>query len=793
MENIDNELINEYLDESYENLNVIDDGLIELEKQDHDEKLLDSIFRSFHTIKGTSGMFDLSKIESVAHKGENLLNVMREGKLEITTEIVTTLLKVADAMRHILKNIADTGSEGDNDFDDLKKEIVAHYEESASGNKNEENVSEANEKDTNNGLDYSLGFGVFEDEDSTAKDEKESVENRGPEKDNGDLKEIQIDAKQAEEVSKSPKQEVYQANNIKRKEHREEKVETIRVNVTVLDELMDLVSELVLSRNQLLSYISIESDETFQATCQQINSITTELQEKVMTTRMQPISITWNRLPRVIRDLALKSNKKIKVEMEGQDTEIDRSMIEIIKDPIMHIIRNSVDHGIETPEVRLSNGKKEEGIIRLSAYQANGQVYIDIMDDGGGINEERIKEKAVEKNVLTAEKAAVLSSKEALQLIFVPGFSTAQKVTNISGRGVGMDVVKTNIEKIGGTIEIESEIGKGSTFRLGLPLTLAIIPGLFVTCVGNFFAIAQNTMSELIRIKKENASKDIEFLHGVPVYRVRDHILPLVWLRSVLGYEVDTDKMIDNDFNIIILTAKGYKYGLVVDSIEDTQEIVVKPLGSHLKCVPFFDGATITGDGNIALILDAVGIARTAGILSSLKTAQNQEYKVIDSEEKVETESGFLIVQGKDDGRMALPMNDVTRLERLNVKDIEKVGDWDAIQYRGSILPLTYLVDLLPERRKANRISSPSLDPSILYLIVYVLEGERLGLVVDKILDIESRSIASKSEASREGVVANIVIKGRITELINIEWVLSKSFKNVNYSNEMKQLKLVDG
>lgn len=383
----------------------------------------------------------------------------------------------------------------------------------------------------------------------------------------------------------------------------------MRIDVELLDHLMNLVGELVLARNQIQQFSCATEDATIHSASQRLNLITTELQESVMKTRMQPISNAWSKLPRVVRDLSSSCGKKVDVKMEGADTELDKTILEAIKDPLTHIVRNSVDHGIKTPDVRTANGKPAEGTLCLRAFHDGGQVNIEIIDDGGGINVDRVREKAIENGMVSAEQAADMNDRELTYLILLPGFTTAAQVTNVSGRGVGMDVVRTNIKRINGTLEIKSVPGRGTTLRIRIPLTLAIVPALIITTGGDQYAIPQVNLLELVRLAGDRA-QEIEFIHDAPVYRLRGKLLPLVYLDEQLGLREQrerTDR--EETVNIAVLQAEDRQYGLVFDAITDTQEIVVKPLGQHLKGIPSYAGTTIMGDGTVALILDIIGLA----------------------------------------------------------------------------------------------------------------------------------------------------------------------------------------
>ncbi len=569
MQDQDQDVIREFLVESHENLSRLDRELVELEKRPQDASLLASIFRTIHTIKGTCGFLAFSTLEEITHQAENLLSQLRDGQRELDPSLVTLILDTVDATRKVLAAIEASGKEGPEQFEDLTERLRVAAQAPA-----------ANTGQASGGADPVPGP-VAE-----------------PQDDNGSS-ELAEAAKPEEEAAKSSA--VADAN--------------IRVGVGLLDKLMDLVGELVLTRNQILTFNTEREDAALNATSQRLNLITTELQEGVMKTRMQPIGMVWNKLPRVVRDMAVTLGKQIRLDMDGTGTELDRSIIEAIKDPLVHLVRNSCDHGIEPPDVRVRAGKPPEGRLTLRAYHEGGQVNIEIGDDGAGIDVARVKQKAIEKGLLRLEQVEKLTDREALNLIFLPGFSMAKTITNVSGRGVGMDVVKSNIEKIGGVVDVFSRAGEGSTVKLKIPLTLAIIPGLVITsgnyrstpragagaATGERFIIPQVSLVELIRLEDQAAGVQIEYVHGTPVYRRRGSLLPLAYLKDVLGLEPSGQS---NVVNIVVLQAEDRQFGLVVDGINDTQEIVVKPLGKQLKGLTVYAGATIMGDGRVALILD---------------------------------------------------------------------------------------------------------------------------------------------------------------------------------------------
>ena len=536
---------------------------------------------------------------------------------------------------------------------------------------------------------------------------------------------------------------------------------TIRVDVALLDKLMNLVGELVLARNQILQFSSRQDDSTLNATAQRLNLITTQLQEGVMKTRMQPIGMVWNKLPRVVRDLAASCGKQIQLDMDGAETELDKSIIEAIKDPLTHIVRNCCDHGIENPEMRLKNGKSEKGRLLLRAYHEGGQVNIEIIDDGAGINAARVKQKVVEKGLLRPEQAEALSEREAVNLVFMAGLSTAREFTNVSGRGVGMDVVKTNIEKIGGVVDLISQAGRGTTVKIKIPLTLAIIPGLVVSSGGERFIIPQVSLLELLRLEGEAGKKQIERIHGVPVYRRRGTLLPIAFLNEVLQMPAshgDADVL-----NIVVLQAENRQFGLIVDTINDTQEIVVKPLGKQLKGLSSYAGATIMGDGKVALILDVLGIGQLSQVLSESRELTRAEDR--QTEAAREERQTFLLFRAGKFERMAVPLSLVARLEEFPASRVERAGGKLVVQYRERILPLTSLAGVLG--------GAPDADMHDPAQVIVFAEGDQMaGLVVDQILDIHEESIKVGSRGTQPRLSGSAVLGGKVTDFLDLPAVL---------------------
>jgi two-component system chemotaxis sensor kinase CheA len=701
----DDDLMREFLVESRENLNQLDRDFVELEKSPRDPKLLGAIFRCVHTIKGTAGFLGLVKLESLTHIGESQLSRLRDGALILDSQLTSTLLEMVDAIRHILSSLEATGSEGERDFTSIVQELSR--------------------------------IGVASTETSAPASEAEPAE---------------VPAAPVPAPEAATKGGAGVADT------------AIRVDVALLDRVMNLVGELVLARNQIMQYGLASKDGGFANASQRLNLLTTELQAGVMKTRMQPIGNVWNRFPRIVRDLAHVCGKKVTLELDGTETELDRSIIEAIKDPLTHAVRNAVDHGIEPQERRRLTGKPLCGRVLLRAYHEGGQVNIEISDDGGGLATEKIRARALERGLVTAERASRMSEREVAHLIFLPGFSTAEKVTNVSGRGVGMDVVKTNIEKIGGTVDISSRIGQGTTLKIKIPLTLAIIPALIVTSGGERFAIPQVNLLELVRLEGVHAQRGIESLHGTTVYRLRGNLLPLVFLNRAL--ELAASAGSDEVFNIVVLQADDRQFGLVVDGISDTEEIVVKPLGKELKGISAFAGATIMGDGRVALILDVLGIAQRANVVSP-----SRERAIVDKAQRLqggdEGREALLLFRVGRSNRMALPLSMVARLEEIPSDKVESAAGRDVVQYRGAILPLIFL------SRELSRESQVSSTEPLL-VIVYSVQGRSVGFVVEQILDIVEEAVTVRSQAGREGVLGSAVVQGRVTDLLDVHGAIRR-------------------
>ncbi len=749
------EIVKEFLVESYEGLDQLDRDLIALEHSGTDKELLARIFRCVHTVKGTCGFLGYTKLESVTHVGESLLSKLRDGTLgEPTPELTTALLALVDAIRQMLGHIETAGSEGEVDYGTLIAELSrlqGATETVAPEPANDEPVQALRN------IAPPIGELLIDAGQAKAADVAAALHEQQAGR-NEQLGEILVKRGAASQVAVN---EALEAQNDTRAGSVSDT--SIRVDVSLLDRLMTLVGELVLARNQILQYSNASTQASSLTTAsQRLNLLTTELQEGVMKTRMQPIGNIWSKLPRVVRDLAALCNKQIRLDMEGRDTELDKTIIEAIKDPLTHIARNAADHGIEDADERVACGKPAEGRLLLRAFHEGGQVIVEISDDGRGLDPERLKLKAIEKGVITRDQAARLSDREALNLIFLAGFSTAAKVTNISGRGVGMDVVKTNIEKIGGVVDVQSVLGQGTTLKIKIPLTLAIIPGLIVTTCGDRYAIPQVNLLELMRLEGADARQGIEMIYGVPVYRLRGNLLPLLHLNHALGFSntpwtTDATEVV----NIVVLQADGTPFGLVVDEINDTEEIVVKPLSRQLKGISAFAGATIMGDGRVALILDVLGLAQQGGVLAAARERATTAHATAQRADQSATQT--LLLFGFGDRRMAVPLSAIARLEVFNRTSVEFTGKYEVVQYRDRIMPLVRLRDVL------DGIAPASEDTELLQVVVYSHKGHSVGLVVDTILDIVQTQAAIERRRGGGSVLGSTVIQGKVTDILNMD------------------------
>jgi len=763
------EVIKEFLIESYENLDRLDRDLIALEQNPSSAESIASIFRTIHTIKGTCGFLGYARLEGVAHAAESLLSRLRDEELALNAEITTALLTTVDVIRGMLSSIEATKQDGDADH----SELVALLLRLQTGGSATAPVAEPPPP---------APAPVVAPPAPAKEPVKKAAKVPAKPKSEAPAPAASVAPPAAVEVAAPAPIPHPVSPPVHHDRAAEPAGDTkaaptvtdgyVRVDVGVLDKLMNLVGELVLARNQILQFVPGVDDANFTATTQRLNLITTELQSGVMKTRMQPIGNVWEKLPRVVRDLSLALGKRIRVEMEGRETELDKTIIEAIKDPLTHLVRNCVDHGLEREADRLAAGKDAEGRLTLRAFHEGGQVNIEISDDGAGLNLERIRAKAVERGLLSADQAARLGDREVCELIFLPGFSTAEKVSNVSGRGVGMDVVKTNVERIGGVVDLTSRPGLGTTFRIKIPLTLAIIPALIVSSGQDRYAIPQISLLELVRLTGAQVRTALDSIHGAPVCRLRGSLLPLVDLRGALGLEgaaSAAELASAETVSIVVLQADNQRFGLIVDRINDSEEIVVKPLGKHLKGIPAFAGATIMGDGRVALILDVLGLAQAAHVVGSQERSKARRSQGTEAEAPQRRKQSLLLFSLADGRPIAVPLSMVSRLEIFDARTVEPLADYRVVQYRGEVMPLLD-VDTLMGTGGGNWQSEGPL-----HVVVHGYGKRYVGLVVKRIVDVVEEHLELKKPAqgrTASGVLGCAVIQKRVTELLDLDVML---------------------
>ena len=757
------DLLAEFLTESNEGLQVLDNELVKLEQNPNDPELLSNIFRLMHTIKGTCGFLGLPRLEGVAHAGENVLGRLRDGEITVSPEIVSLILECLDRIREILAALEATESEPEGDDADLISRLNAAAEGKASAPEAppaEEPAPEPIEM-------------VAEEESQPADvSEPEAVETEAAAE---AAPESEAPVEPTPETPEAPKPAASDATpaaaaKAEAKATKESAVanQSIRVNVDLLEDLMTMVSELVLTRNQLLQILRTQKESEFGGPLQRLNHVVSELQEGVMKTRMQPIGNAWAKLPRLVRDLSHELGKKIELEMRGADTELDRQVLDLIKDPLTHMVRNSADHGLERTEDRISTGKSETGTIVLEAYHEGGQIIIKISDDGRGINVDRVKEKAITNGLATEAEMEMLSDQQINQFIFKPGFSTAEAVTAVSGRGVGMDVVRTNIEKIGGTIELTSTPGEGSCFTIKIPLTLAIVSALIVACAGERFAIPQLSVVELVRASGAS-EHSIERIQDTPVLRLRDRLLPLVHLRDLLHLENDFTELseeqedVRRDDFIVVTQVANYSFGIIVDRVFDTEEIVVKPVAPILREISLFSGNTILGDGSVVMILDPNGIASVTGEINVTdKTEEGAQQEVAHAEDRV----AMLLFRAEGTTPKAVPLSLVARLEEVDLAQVEASGDQRVVQYRGQLMPIFTM----------EGSEEPTSENGRRPVLVFSEQGRNLGLMVNEIVDIIETPLNVELSGESDGFVGSAIINDAATEVIDVGYYVNLAF-----------------
>jgi two-component system, chemotaxis family, sensor kinase CheA len=720
------ELTREFLIESQEGLDRMERCLTDLEECPEDTDLLGEIFRSVHTIKGTTGFLGFKRLEKLAHAGENLLGLLRDGKVSANQPVISGLLQLMDALRGILRIIETHNHEDDGEDLHVDAALITRLHELQQPEAAIITVASASEVSEAESWQppIHLAHPAARPSPPALPDPETAPAPPAASKARVSAPDPMPFAEPALETGK-PK--IAAASD-----------STLRVDVVLLNRMMNLVGELVLTRNQILQ--ATAADPGFTMLSRRLDMVTADLRESVMRARMQPVSNVFSKFPRIIRDLSQQLQRKVRLVMEGQETELDKSLLEAIKDPLTHAVRNSLDHGIEMPDARAAAGKDPEGTLKLRAYQEGSHVIIEVSDDGAGIGVDRVRRKALERGLITAERAALLGERELLQLIFLPGFSTAEAITNVSGRGVGMDVVRTNVEKIGGKVEIESRPGKGTTLRLRIPLTLAIIPALIVRSVNQSFALPQGALSELVRIPPDRVASAIEWMQGTPLYRLRGQLLPLVFLDRMLsrnriavspgqpmlnGMNCDSAARPERDHFIAVLDADGRRFGLVVDGLADPEEIVVKPLSAVLKSIGLYSGATVLGSGDLALILDPGAIATHAGV--ALGSAQVST-EIIREETQEDTMGSMYLLVEAGHRRAAVPLADVLRIERIPLSRVEYIGHRPVLNFEGQLLPV---------EDSAGVLASAAGNPDVQLAVVVCREGNRqVGIAVSHVLDV---------------------------------------------------------
>jgi len=812
----DDEILQGFIEESLEHLADIENDLLAIEEDgaDIDEDLVNKVFRAAHSIKGGAGFMGLTVIQDLSHVMENVLGLIRSSKLIPTPEIINVLLQASDKLNTMIEDVNNSNTYDiqehltplnaiyDGDFDSAAPDAAAAPE------KEDAAVEKSAETPSTPEVSVEVEAPVQEAAPEPAPEIKPVV----PEP---------VKTPPPAPPAPTPKKAATPQATQKKVASKVKIDTSIRVHVSLLDSLMTLAGELVLSRNQLLQTLSSGDTQNAESVGQRIDLITSELQEAIMLTRMQPIGNVFGKFPRVVRDLSSKLKKDIDLTIVGKDVELDKTIIESINDPLTHLIRNSVDHGIELPDERTRNGKSPRGLVILKAYHAAGQVVIEISDDGKGLDGELLAEAAIDKGLITPEQAQLMSDKEKINLILLPGFSTAKEVTDVSGRGVGMDVVKTNLDQLGGQVDIISEIGQGTTIYIKLPLTLAIIPCQIIMTGGERYAIPQVNLEELLRIPAGQVKERIERVGNAEVVRLRGNLLPLIRLADVLGIDrtyfdqekdsfkkdrrdrisdrrgkdtalspdeesslQENEQASDGDrteedrrytassaLNIVVVSNGSLKYGLIVDKLQDSEEIVIKPLGKHLQSCKGYAGATIMGDGRIALILDVANIAIMAE-LTSMEGSDRANEVAQAAEELVKAQKdkqALLTFRSSEQEQFAVPLNQVERIEKIKRSDIEELGGKRVMQYRGGSLSLIAVDDVA--------MVQPIADQDDLLVIVFNIASQIVGLLAIGPIDALEISVSIDDVTLKQpGIMGSSIIEGQTTMLIDIYEVVGALF-----------------
>lgn len=721
------ELLGEFLTETNEGLDQLDVELVRFEQDPNNAEMLNTIFRLVHTVKGTCGFLGLARLAKLAHAAETLMGQYRDGA-PVTVEGVSVILKSIDRIKQILEGLERDGVEPQGSDADLigKLQALALSEEA-----------------------------MFAPGEAGLEDDRLSVHAALD-----DLERAWRAAPGPEEHFELPELDGSGDANPRESHAR---AQTVRVSVDTLEHLMTTVSELVLTRNQLLDLVRRTGESEFKSPLQRLSTVTAELQEGIMKARMQPIANAWQKLPRLVRELSLELDKKIDLDMIGADTELDRQVLEMIKDPLTHMIRNSADHGIESPAERVRNGKSEVGRIKLSAYQQGGYIVIEVADDGRGLDAERIRAKAHETGLASLSELDRLNDSDTFKFIFRPGFSTANAVSSVSGRGVGMDVVRNNIELIGGTVELKSTSQAGTTFVIKIPLTLAIMAALIVEAAGHRFAIPQFSVVELVRTGNTSSHR-VEVINDTAVLRLRDKLLPLLDLAQLLKLEdagTTFDRIADKVLTAVVIQTGARLFGVLVDCVFRTEEIVVKPMSSLVRHVSMFSGNTILGDGSVIMIIDPNALGSSAGALDV--QAEAVKSFAASAQAATENKTALLLFRAGTPSLKAVPLSLITRLEEIPLSSIERCNGEDVVQYRGALMPLVYVET---EAGKGGDDVQP---------VLVLTEGDfHVGLAVDEIVDIVEEQLTIELEAEAPGIIGAAIVKGKAVEMVDVSHYLGR-------------------
>ncbi len=780
-------LIKDFILESTENLDRLDQEFVQLEADPKNAQLLDSIFRTIHTIKGSCGFLGFTKLEALSHAGESLLSQMRAGELLLNSGIADVLLQMVDAIREILREIDAAGVEGQQEYGELVESLKRLHVQTKkpSASATVADLAPAPPSTAQPPPESPPSAATPPAPAAKRSTSKPSVAagklggklvRQGRVTQEEILRALQLqqdgDSRRLGEILISlglvTERDIEEVLNDKSRGGKQEG--TIRVDVSLLESQMNLVSELVLLRNRLLQKSSQTHDRELESAVHGLNVVTSDLRKNVMKARMQPVSQLYEKLPRLVRDVSRDLGKSIQLETAGGETELDKTLLESIKDPVTHILRNSMDHGVELPAQRAAAGKPEAGIIRVRAFHEGGNFHLEVADDGAGIDSTRVKEKAISRGLITAAQAQKMSEAELQALIFAPGLSTAEKVTSVSGRGVGMDVVKTNIEQIGGRVKVESKRGTGTRVHLEIPLTLATISALTVLSSGSVFAIPQSALVEMLSFDTDEARERTQEVDGVRVLRFRGAVLPLLSLRSELKLPAE-DAVISGFMRIVVVQAEGRRYAIEVDIIRHNEEIVIKPLAKYFKQIGLFTGAAIQGDGSVELILDLASFARRSGM-----TLLEDKLEDKSGKKSLQARRTIVLVSAPHGERMAIPVECVERLESLSESAREHSGGFEVMQYRGEILRVARLEDLLDERRGAHRgpPEPPLEDGKFAAVVARSKACAPVIFEVGRILGIVNLEIDKLVPPTRPGVEGSLVIQDKVAEILQMEILMAR-------------------